>query len=244
MLYNEHSKAGKELQRKIAKLREENKDPSLPQRLPSRNLASTSVNVTVPAINNSVATPQGAPSPPPHTGSKLSDSQQMVDESFMLLGQRVCHLTIGCHGQPCINFVGTCVQSETNDAFNHFWKITEGMLEHLSQPVAFATAPLAPPENGPSSSRRREGAGSSDTDIEDTFTKTINRGLDFVKAARSKMLVRNDSGTCTSDSDSGKPGINSFPPKPITDDWDEEFEADGTYLPSAYALYVRTECSR
>ena len=115
------------------------------------------------------------------------------------------------------------------------------MLEHLSQPVAFATAPLAPPENGPSSSRIR--TGNSDTDLEDTFTKTFNRGLDFVKAARSKMLVRNDSGTYTSDSDSGRPGITTFPPKPIADDWDDEFEADGTVPQSPSAPGILSMCA-
>ena len=89
MLYNEHSKAGKELQRKIAKLREENKDPSLPQRVPSRSQSSTPAGAAVPAISSSVSAPPSAPSPPPHLSTRLSDSQQMVEESFMLLGQRV-----------------------------------------------------------------------------------------------------------------------------------------------------------
>ena len=113
------------------------------------------------------------------------------------------------------------------------------MLEHLSQPVAFATAPLAPPENSPSSSRRREGPGNSDTDVEDTITKTFNRGLDFVKAARSKMLVRHDSGNYASDSDSsGNAGITTFPPKPmpIADDWDDDIEADGKVSPLSLSI--------
>ncbi|KAG8217457.1 hypothetical protein J3R82DRAFT_5602 [Butyriboletus roseoflavus] len=33
MLYNEHIKAGRDLERRIAKLREENKDPTLPQKM-------------------------------------------------------------------------------------------------------------------------------------------------------------------------------------------------------------------
>ena len=119
-------------------------------------------------------------------------------------------------------------QSEGSDAFNHFWKITEGMLDKLSQPVAFATAPLAPPENKPSSSRRREASGSSDTDVEDTLTKTFNRGLDFVKAASTRMLVRHDSSGTFSDPDTGKPGISTFPPKPIADDWEDDLEECGT----------------
>lgn len=81
MLYNEHRKAGKELQRKIAKLREENKDPSLPQK-PSKS--STPMNVAT-------ALPQPLPSPSLQAPqNNLADSQQAVDESFMLLGQRVC----------------------------------------------------------------------------------------------------------------------------------------------------------
>ena len=81
MLYNEHRKAGKELQRKISKLREENKDPSLPQK-PSKS--STPKNVTTPL-------PQPLPSPSLQVPqNNLADSQQAVDESFMLLGQRVC----------------------------------------------------------------------------------------------------------------------------------------------------------
>lgn len=79
MLYNEHRKAGKELQRKIEKLRQENKDPSLPQK-PSKSAA--------PASTASSA-PQRVQSPPPQIPRNLSDSQQTVDESFMLLGQRV-----------------------------------------------------------------------------------------------------------------------------------------------------------
>ena len=80
MLYNDHRKAGKELQRKIAKLKEENKDPSLPQK-PSK--------IAVPS-NSATSVPQPVSSPPPQAPRiGLSDSQQTVDESFMLLGQRV-----------------------------------------------------------------------------------------------------------------------------------------------------------
>lgn len=108
-------------------------------------------------------------------------------------------------------------QSEPGDAFNHFWKITEGMLDYLSQPVAFATAPLSPPD-----SSRRDGNG-SDTDVEDPISKTLSRGLDFVKAAKSRMLTRHDSSANMSDSDAGRAGINSFPPKPLPiDDWDDD----------------------
>lgn len=81
MLHNDHSKAGKELQRRIAKLREENKDPSLPQKV-----ASTAPS---PAKVASPLAPPPAPSPPPHARNRMSESQQPIEESFMLLGQRV-----------------------------------------------------------------------------------------------------------------------------------------------------------
>ena len=118
-------------------------------------------------------------------------------------------------------------QSEPGDAFNHFWKITEGMLDYLSQPVAFATAPLSPPETN-----RRDGSASSDTDIEDPISKTLSRGLGFVKAAKSRMLTRHDSSTnMSSDSDGGRAGINTFPPKPQPlDDWDDDLGDDGELI--------------
>jgi hypothetical protein len=84
MLYNEHCKAGKELQRKIAKLREEGKDPTLPQKPdhPPQSIATQSTSPAHPGI------PRHVPSPPPHR--RMTDSQNTVDESFMLLGgQRV-----------------------------------------------------------------------------------------------------------------------------------------------------------
>ncbi|KAI0062238.1 hypothetical protein BV25DRAFT_1825669 [Artomyces pyxidatus] len=148
MLYNEHSKAGKELQRRIAKLTADGIDPALPQK-PSPPRPSS-----VP----SHLAPIPSPSPPPHLRGRLIDSQ--VDESFMLLGQQ---------------------STDASDAFNLFWKAME-RLEHVSQPVAFATAPLGLAE---SSNRElgRNGSYSSDTDAEDngrsrrTFTKGQSRVL-------------------------------------------------------------------
>ena len=102
------------------------------------------------------------------------------------------------------------------------------MLDYLSQPVAFATASLAPPDVASSS---REGHPHSDPEGEDSITKTLNRGLGFVKAASSRMLTRHDSsGNISSDSDTRRAGINSFPPKPhvIEDDWDDDLD-EGKY---------------
>lgn len=77
MLYNEHAKSAKDVQRKIAKLCEENKDPSLPQNVPHRQTPAT------PPV------PGPSSSPPPQIGSRMVESQNTGDESFMLLGQRV-----------------------------------------------------------------------------------------------------------------------------------------------------------
>lgn len=102
------------------------------------------------------------------------------------------------------------------------------MLDYLSRPVAFATAPLAPEE---SKAKTRDGGSSSDTDLEDPISKKISRGINFVKAAHSKMLTRYDSSAATSDSEPS-PGPSTFPPPPqpshavdLRDDWDDDIRA-------------------
>ncbi|KAJ3492102.1 hypothetical protein NLI96_g249 [Meripilus lineatus] len=172
---------------------------------------ASSSNAT--SSSGSLTSPVPPASPPPTNRNNLADSQQMVDESFMLLGHR----------------------SETNDAFNQFWKITEGMLNYLSQPVAFATAPLGPPENSTSLTRREPGS-SSDTDIEDPISRRISRGVGFMKSAKSKVLSRHGSSNA-SDSDSGRPGINTFPPKPAPiDDWDDDVEETYDDMADSFCL--------
>lgn len=88
MLYNEHIKAGKDLERRITKLREENKDPTLPQRT---SLAQTRAEHSSSASSGGRRPSYPAPSPPPPSSAsmRLMDSQNNVDESFMVLGQRV-----------------------------------------------------------------------------------------------------------------------------------------------------------
>ncbi|KAG6335882.1 hypothetical protein ID866_3219 [Astraeus odoratus] len=117
LLYNEHAKAEKELERRIAKLREEGKDPTLPQKPSPRVINRAATGPTGLSQTSYLA---HSPIQHPSTSMRLMDSQNNVDESFMLLGHR----------------------SDPGDAFNNFWKIMEGMLDNLSQPVAFATAPL------------------------------------------------------------------------------------------------------
>ncbi|KAJ8699858.1 hypothetical protein PTI98_002937 [Pleurotus ostreatus] len=154
MLYNKHNKAGKDLQRKIAKLREEGKDPSQRQK-PEPQQATPAVN---PA-----QLPRQIPSPPP---VRPHDLQNTVDESFMLLG-----------GQ----------RSDPGDAFNQFWHIMQGMLDNLSQPVAFATAIGLEnddsPHNSASSSRKpRDGSLSSDTDGDEPLVSRFKRRIGMTKS--------------------------------------------------------------
>lgn len=167
MLYNEHVKAGKELQRRIAKLREENQDPALPQKTSPRH-AQIHTHKNGGGSNAVPHAPVPAPSAPLHasSSSRLLDSHNNVDESFMVLGQ----------------------QSDPGDAFNNFWRIMEGMLDNLSQPVAFATAPLGtePHPSGKKSSRR-DGSSSSDTDAEQPHTSKFFTRLGLDGKFKSKV---------------------------------------------------------
>ncbi|EGO21518.1 hypothetical protein SERLADRAFT_473969 [Serpula lacrymans var. lacrymans S7.9] len=170
MLYNEHLKAGKELQRKIAKLREDNQDPTMPQKAspPGTNMHPVAGSIATPYA------PHPTPSPPPYARglARLADSQNNVDESFMVLGQR----------------------SDPGDAFNNFWKIMEGMLDNLSQPVAFATAPLGVEANSPRKGLRKDGSSSSDTDNEDSLiSRTLrNTGVDLKRNSRQQIGLREE----------------------------------------------------
>jgi hypothetical protein len=169
MLYNEHVKAGKELQRRIVKLREENQDPTLPQKTTPRH-AQVHMHKNGGGSNLSPHAPVPAPSAPLHaspgSSSRLLDSHNNVDESFMVLGQ----------------------QSDPGDAFNNFWRIMEGMLDNLSQPVAFATAPLGTklPPSG-KKSLRRDGSSSGDTDFEQPHTSTFFTRLKLDGKFKSKV---------------------------------------------------------
>ena len=107
------------------------------------------------------------------------------------------------------------------------------MLDYLSRPVAFATAPLAPEDSN--LNRNRNGSWSSDTDLEDPITKKISRGISLVKAAHSRMLTRYDAMAAGSDTEAA-PGPSTFPPAPqpshafdLHDDWDDDIRAfEGT----------------
>ncbi|TFL06964.1 hypothetical protein BDV98DRAFT_556994 [Pterulicium gracile] len=123
MLHADQLKAAKDLQRRIDKLRAEGKDPALSSR-PAPSRAASSVGGGQADHGPAQIVNLGQMSlgqSQHHQQAMMSDSHIPVDESFMLLaGQR----------------------SDPGDAFNQFWSIMQGMLDNLSQPVAFATLPL------------------------------------------------------------------------------------------------------
>jgi hypothetical protein len=105
MLYNEHTRSAKELQRKIAALREEGIDPTLPQKpAPPRPSPASA-----PTAHGS------STSSPAYQKERLPDSQ--VDESFMVLGQQVrstlVHLKTAPHSAPCFRSRRTLAMPST-----------------------------------------------------------------------------------------------------------------------------------
>lgn len=84
MLYDDQRKLEKELQRRIDKLKAENKDPTLPQKP-----AQPHAPIASPSFDMGTYSPRAVPSPPPYTRGRMMDSQATVDESFMVLGGRV-----------------------------------------------------------------------------------------------------------------------------------------------------------
>lgn len=100
------------------------------------------------------------------------------------------------HHTHLIHLITDIFQSDPGDAFNQFWNIMQGMLDNLSQPVAFATAPLGHPEVPISPSLpdktddlRRDGSLSSDTDLDEPifskFTRRIGISREGSKSGRS-----------------------------------------------------------
>ncbi|KAL5636173.1 hypothetical protein ACGC1H_004851 [Rhizoctonia solani] len=77
-----------------------------------------------------------------------SSVEHTIEDSYMMLG-----------GRP----------GEHNEAFDQFWKTLEGMLENLSQPVAFATAALAGTSPGNKSVDEEDDGGESDASSNDSF---------------------------------------------------------------------------
>ncbi|KAH7107445.1 hypothetical protein BKA62DRAFT_683420 [Auriculariales sp. MPI-PUGE-AT-0066] len=143
MLYVDQSNAAKDLQRKIAELQVQGKDPNLPQ-LPSRgsnsNLerrgsqSSSSFNTPTSSFAYLPGASRHNSPQSSHRALRLSDSQVPIGESYMMLGQN----------------------SDAADPFKDFWQNVEGLLDKFSSPVAFATAPLSPVSAAPSSGLRKQ----------------------------------------------------------------------------------------
>lgn len=111
------------MDRKIAKLREEGRDPSLPQK-------PEPVHQHLPSNTQSIPGdfPRSAPSPPPNR--PMSDSQNTVDESFMILG-----------GQR-VSFTSSSLEPPRSYRYCHSvrpWRCIQSVLEYharnVGQPV-------------------------------------------------------------------------------------------------------------
>lgn len=92
MLYNEQLKEGRDLQRRIEKLKEEGRDPLQPQPT-NKAHPPTTANIQP---RNTIVPSQRTTNHPPHVPGRIESPQPLqrmtdtVDESFMLLGgQRV-----------------------------------------------------------------------------------------------------------------------------------------------------------
>lgn len=194
MLHADQTKAAKDVQRRIDKLRAEGKDPALPARPPAPSRAASSALGGTSNDEPASSRIQNGGQASGHDGSQttphhqpMSDSHIPVDESFMLLaGQR----------------------SDPGDAFNQFWSIMQGMLDNLSQPVAFATLPLNgedtsnstayPPAPSPSTSAAtiRPTSGNDGVDSEEDLVSRMSRrfGLGSLGRSTSKPNVNASRG--------------------------------------------------
>jgi len=112
-LYDHHSAVGKDLQRRIAKLREDGKDPSLPQLPPISRAISRDGDSRHDRLASSL----------PLRNRNLDSSTNTVDESFMVLNQQS--------------------ELGEESPFDLFWKVTGEIMVNLSQPTSFQTAALA-----------------------------------------------------------------------------------------------------
>ena len=68
------------------------------------------------------------------------------------------------------------LQTDPQDPFNHFWSMLEGMLDNLSQPVAFTSAPLVPPETQAEkgASNARDGSSGDETGEKNGLVQRAN----------------------------------------------------------------------
>lgn len=223
MLHNEQIKVAKELQRRIDKLRTENKDPTLPQK--PAHAHSRGVHATSPSFDMGTHSPRVVPSPPPYARGRMMDSHATVDESFMVLGGRV-RLLSALHNPYFL----TCkfVQSDPGDDFAKFWERMQAMQDMLEQPlaVAFATAPLG--EEQQKKGGRRDGSSSSDsTDIDEPMSARFARKMGMTKVSKSKILGAD------------VPGPSKLQHTSLGEEFDEDvFADDSRCIPVSTNVYI------
>ncbi|KAG7092268.1 hypothetical protein E1B28_008632 [Marasmius oreades] len=150
--------------------------------------------------SNSVSTftqPMSSPSP----ARPLMESTT-VEESFMVLG-----------GQ----------RSDPGDAFNQFWTIMQGMLENLSQPVAFATAPLGT-SSEPSRPEEHHSSDTDYTDAEERLSSRLSRKLKLGgKSVKSQLTAGGR----------GSPAIETSTQE---GDFDDDFSDEGDDLSESFLV--------
>ncbi|EAU88164.2 hypothetical protein CC1G_03836 [Coprinopsis cinerea okayama7 len=229
MLYNRHCKDRDDLQRRIQKLKDEGKDPSLPQRTdvaPPHHRGQHSANAGFSNAQNPIMSSGGSSSASHHQTypRPMSDSHNTVDESFMVLG-----------GQ----------RSDPGDAFNQFWNALQGMLDNISQPVAFATAPLSDLDI-PNDTTAQSGSGSqtppqnphvyggiglrrdNSASRLDSLTSRSNHDENYLSKWTKRMGIGRQ-GSAASTSSTVKDGFDD-------DEFDDEFLEEGDDLSGSFFL--------
>ncbi|KAH7340198.1 hypothetical protein B0J17DRAFT_650315 [Rhizoctonia solani] len=140
---------------------------------------------------------------PRRMADSTSSVEHAIEDSYMMLG-----------GRP----------GEHNEAFDQFWKTLEGMLVNLSEPVAFATAPMA----GNSSVNKEavddeddDGGGESDASSNDSFCIIDSKDPIAPQTTKSAIFGSSASSSPTSSKKSKKSIIpnpslarSAYPPPP------------------------------
>ncbi|KZV90424.1 hypothetical protein EXIGLDRAFT_677124 [Exidia glandulosa HHB12029] len=202
MLYQDHNNSGKELQRKIAELEAQGKDPSVPQlqpQPPSRRSSSSSV---VGSSSIHQYPPSSAASSTSRSSSRMGDSQMPIGESYMMLEG----------------------QNADTAAFKDFFENVEGLLQRFSSPVAFASAPLSPTPTR-LSQVQSVSSSSDSSDAEDGLGTTVQDRhqplvLESLADALSDQVTLNDSlsSTLKPKNGKGKPPVFVTPDDVYADD--------------------------
>ncbi|CAE6459319.1 unnamed protein product [Rhizoctonia solani] len=137
---------------------------------------------------------------PRRMADSTSSVEHAIEDSYMMLG-----------GRP----------GEHNEAFDQFWKTLEGMLENLSQPVAFATAPLARNSPGNKEAVDEDDGGESDASSNDSFCIIESKDPTVAQTLKSAIFGSSASSSPASSKNSKKSIIpnpslarSAYPPPP------------------------------